>query len=182
MCILGPMEKVIQNNVELELASGVTVTLGKMTLLHQAWVEEKYGDKDACLKAITEGNLTRLSEIAYRVMVNKKDFPAITAVEYDDEGEHVEMRTTGPQRLQDAIDTDEDSKALVVAMMKVMRMSNIIVENFEETMEVAKKKQERALKKLIGKKSRTSSTANTDGPPKNSETEPSEKLTTASVK
>lgn len=180
------MDKVIQNNVELELSSGETVTLSKITLMHQAWLKEKYGEAEALNIALEKGDLVRMSEVAYRLMSNddKAKFPAIKEEGFNDQGEKVEVFISGPMQFQNALATDEDLENLVVAMMKVLRMSNVLIESLQGRMKVVKKKRTEALKKLklTGKSSQTPSTTSTDGPQKNSETEPFEKSNTASVK
>lgn len=128
-----------------------------VTLQDHVFLKEKFGSDESIQKIFNEQDWAAICQIVYRLMVDKSDFLAGVESTITDDGDQVEARVTGPQKLLRAITGTQEALEMLGALVKSLTLSNPQVA--EQVQKELKKKV--GMSKPTGQKSTTRSPVNT---------------------
>jgi hypothetical protein len=124
----------------------------------QVWLKKAFKDENNLKKVFENLEWDEIAKFAYRLLVDRSDFPAQEATAIDDDGEQKKIKLSGPEVLLANITGVEEGLQIIAAINKAVALSSPAID---------KAIQEELKKNLtvspIGENSSISSQPNTDG-------------------
>lgn len=128
---------------EFKLSSrGKSFTVRIPNLEDRAKFREILGSDSEIQRVFDELDWSMISRLVYRLLVEKKEFPAEQVTETDDDGVEQKYLLTGPAVLMRACTTLEEAMGMVTALISAIRAGDPLIDKAMKTLENNKKKAE----------------------------------------
>jgi len=128
-------------------------TLRPLTLRDEAWLKASFGDKIEVI--FKEMQMDKIARVIFRLLVEKADFASIQVDEYNDDGDSVSVKVTGPQRVMEAIRGQGHQVKVLQGLLETMGLSRPVMEELEKDSKVKKKVSPKKKSKRTGEISST---------------------------
>jgi len=138
------LEDICPETGEFELAAfpGEIFHLRPISLSDSAWMIQKFGGQAGIELMFKSVDLDKLSILIFRLLQEKEMFASESMEEYDDDGNKVQIRITGPEKLKRSICGPKEQIAVIQALLKTIGVSQPLIE--ESPKADSKKKSPRA--------------------------------------
>lgn len=136
-----------------------TYKLRVINLHDQVYFRSLFGDETKIQEVFQNQDWANICKIVYRLMEDRSDFVSIKETVINDDGDQVEIKVSGPERLLKSISGAEEGVRMMAALTRSITLSNPAIEKYV-TDEVKKNQ----VAPLTGQKSTTSLLQSTDLP------------------
>lgn len=116
------LKDLLSEDSEFTLKNGNTIELRAATIEDFAWMQAKFGKKVSSAL----GDLENTAVVLYRLLKDKSPFPPQDITDYDDDGNKVTVKKTGPQMLAREMKGMADFSAAVEALGKAMGTKDVM--------------------------------------------------------
>lgn len=149
---------------EIDLGNDIVLQLRPYVTDDASWALKKFGGQEGIEKLFTNTDLTGLCQIVYRLLPDeqKEIFCAEEVDSYDDDGNKIRVKMTGPERLHKVIKrTNELKLAFIKGLVTTIGLSMPLIEELSKQAMAENQKEKKKKVKFAGRKSTTSSRRNT---------------------
>ena len=161
------IEEIIPDKPEFYIASKKKLyTIRPPNIEDQSWLISRFGSLEKVTEAMSSQDWEGICKIVYRLLCDegKRDFKAIEATEFDDDGvETVSLVPASRALLRSLVPAE--ALEMMRALTKAVVLSNPLI---EKAVMADLKKNSKTIAPWIGEKSSTKSKANMDGQKKRS--------------
>lgn len=149
------LEDMIPEPGEFTLKStGATVhVLKPISVADESWCRQVLGDHP--IHILQSQKLMPICRVIYHQLLDKTPFLAQTELRVDDEGEHKEVRVSGPEILAEAIIGQKEQLEMYCALLKTIGISQPMIDKTLEAGGIKKKKIQKKDQSPVGQKSLT---------------------------
>lgn len=121
------LEEVCPEPAEFTLAAtGKTYRLRKFSLEDNAWMVKKWGNH--LEKVLGGADTVALSQVIFRLLEDKTDFLPREIKDFDDDGNEITVRTTGPEMVRRLIAGKNEAAAAITALTYAFDISKPVVD------------------------------------------------------
>lgn|SRR3990167_4065428 len=104
--------------------------LREVTLADHAWIQHTFGNQIEII--FKEQKMVEIGKIIYRLLEDKSDFLPADISDFDDNGEAVKRRISGPERFLSRIKGPAKQLELFNALLKTIGISQPIMDELEK--------------------------------------------------
>ncbi|MBF0315607.1 MAG: hypothetical protein HQK52_19460 [Oligoflexia bacterium] len=134
----------LQDIIPKRVAFGLRATekeyfLRPFNLNDEVWIKSKYSEEEFS-KILHSMDMPEIVKIVYHQLENeyKAEFKATEVIEYDDDGNEITRKISGPEKLSSAIQGFDEQLLIYKALMECRGLSMPVLEEINK--ELAKKK------------------------------------------
>lgn len=120
------LEDLTTQDAEFTLSDGKTYTLRPATMEDFGWLQSKFGV--GALARMSVNDIEKVSMVAYRLLNEKAQFPPSESEDFDDDGNPVVMKRTGPQVFARSLKGMRDFQVVIEAMNRALGTETIAAE------------------------------------------------------
>lgn len=133
------LEELSEKAADLTLESvGKTFEMRRLSLEDEIWLKNEYGDRLAVLLSPESLDLELLCRLAFKLIINKRDFTSQEVNIIDEDGNVQKEKIGGYKLLSKMITSDNDKSSLIIATVAAINRSRPDIE--ESSQDDSKKK------------------------------------------